>query len=37
MVDFTGFMAQNDEKNKLKQADMTVFKIFFGNKSKDSA
>jgi hypothetical protein len=37
VVDFTGFMAQNDEKDKLKQGDMTVFNIFFGNKSKKGA
>jgi hypothetical protein len=29
MVDFTGFMTQCDEKDKLKQADMAFLKHFF--------
>jgi len=28
MVDFTGFMAQNDEKDKLKQPHMKIFGVF---------
>jgi len=29
MFDFTGFMAQKDEKNKLKQTDMRFIELFF--------
>jgi len=29
MFDFTGFMAQKDEKNKLKQIDMRFIELFF--------
>jgi len=29
MFDFTGFMAQTDEKGKLKQTDMRFIELFF--------
>jgi len=29
MFDFTGFMAQADEKGKLKQTDMRFIELFF--------
>jgi primosomal replication protein N len=37
MVDFTGFMAQKDQKNKLKQIYMKIIELFFGDNSEEKA
>jgi len=37
MVDFRGFMAQKDKKNKLKQTDMIFIELFFGDNSEEKA
>jgi hypothetical protein len=37
MVYFTGFMAQKDEKYKLKQRHIKIFDLFFGDNSEEKA
>jgi hypothetical protein len=37
MVDFRGFMAQKDQKNKLKQAYMKFIELFFRDNSEEKA
>jgi hypothetical protein len=37
MFEFTGFMAQRDEKNKLKQTDIKFIELFFKDNLKEKA
>jgi hypothetical protein len=37
MLDFTGFMAQIDEKGKLKQTDIRFIELFFKDNLKKKA
>jgi hypothetical protein len=37
MFDFTGFMAQIDEKGKLKQTDMRFIELFFKDNLEEKA